>query len=391
MWTNTGTDDKMSLRTVCGGHVITDNFLYKSLFFQVKKVTWSMNKTQDREILLSDSPPSQHYSLEPRSLGQKITFTIVYVILTGPILCLNTLVICAYRKNRRLRTVINMFFVCLAASDVLVGAVSIPLWTMSEYNVSGLEIPGVFRKVYLFFDVFSALSSILFLAAICVEKHLAISRPINHRLFSLRYYHAAVLAIYSSALVFAVVYVQDLGPIWSKWRGLIAFLLGFLLPLCVIIILHISIWKNIRVFEARRRMHSTENRKLRSLQRQRRAAWTVAIVVGLFVVAWLPFFVLSLVFVLCGVRCLPAGNITRYTVDVVKLLHYSNSVVNPLVYGYRNVDMRLTVKGIVARPCNSGRFSGQPSHAAQEQNLDDEPIIAGHDRTVRRNKLETLL
>lgn len=62
-----------------------------------------------------------------RSRNLVIAFLVLYVFLALVIIAGNTLVIVAFKKIRS-RATINMFFVSLAISDLLVGVVSIPLW-----------------------------------------------------------------------------------------------------------------------------------------------------------------------------------------------------------------------------------------------------------------------
>lgn len=75
------------------------------------------------------------------------------------------------------------------------------------------------------------------------------------------------------------------------------------------------------------------------------------IITILFNVSWLPFFTMSLLFIFCPLKCLPQGKNLMHLLDFVKLLHYGNSAINPVVYTFRSLKMRSTVIRIVA-PCH---------------------------------------
>ena len=76
-----------------------------------------------------------------------------------------------------------------------------------------------------------------------------------------------------------------------------------------------------------------------------RIATTVAVVIGLFVICWTPFFGLNFAFAVCiatlfkGAGC--SGLMTLpfdfpWILSVNKWLQYGNSVCNPVIYGFRN-------------------------------------------------------
>ena len=73
-----------------------------------------------------------------------------------------------------------------------------------------------------------------------------------------------------------------------------------------------------------------------TLKRDVRAAKTIAIMIGLFLIGWLPFFSLGLVqYVHDDFSVLPAQ-----AIFAVKLLQYSNSLFNPILYGQKFPEFR---------------------------------------------------
>jgi octopamine/tyramine receptor len=85
-----------------------------------------------------------------------------------------------------------------------------------------------------------------------------------------------------------------------------------------------------------------EEKQRISLTRERRAARTLGIIMGVFVVCWLPFFVLYLVIPFCARCCLSSKFI-----NFIAWLGYVNSALNPLIYTIFNMDFRRAFKKLL--------------------------------------------
>lgn len=79
-------------------------------------------------------------------------------------------------------------------------------------------------------------------------------------------------------------------------------------------------------------------------KRERKAAKTLAIITGAFVMCWLPFFILALVMPLCS-SCL--NYIQPYVVNFFLWLGYFNSTLNPVIYTIFNPEFRQAFKRIL--------------------------------------------
>ena len=77
-----------------------------------------------------------------------------------------------------------------------------------------------------------------------------------------------------------------------------------------------------------------------------RIATTVAVVIGLFVICWTPFFGINFVFAVCiatlfsGASCPGLLTLPMWILSVNKWLQFGNSDGNPVIYGFRNKDFR---------------------------------------------------
>lgn len=86
-----------------------------------------------------------------------------------------------------------------------------------------------------------------------------------------------------------------------------------------------------------------EHKKRISLSKERKAAKTLGVIMGVFVVSWLPFFVIYLFFPFCKTCCPPS----KVLVNVVTWLGYLNSTINPIIYTRCNMDFRRSFKKIL--------------------------------------------
>lgn len=78
-----------------------------------------------------------------------------------------------------------------------------------------------------------------------------------------------------------------------------------------------------------------EERQRISLSKERRAARTLGVIMGVFVVCWLPFFLMYVIVPFCP-SCCPSDRVVYF----ITWLGYVNSALNPLIYTIFNLDYR---------------------------------------------------
>ncbi|XP_015585444.1 putative tyramine receptor 2 isoform X2 [Cephus cinctus] len=78
-----------------------------------------------------------------------------------------------------------------------------------------------------------------------------------------------------------------------------------------------------------------EERQRISLSKERRAARTLGVIMGVFVVCWLPFFLMYVIVPFCP-ECCPSERVVYF----ITWLGYVNSALNPLIYTIFNLDYR---------------------------------------------------
>lgn len=311
------------------------------------------------------------------SIAFQIAFclALMFVILTG-----NSFVVTAYFSNFRLRTGTYAFLVSLAISDLLVGCVSLPLYMY--ISLKPIQT-GPLNTFFLSFDIFSALASIFHLTTVSLERWLAISRPFVHETLSTLHYSLAICSVWMIAFAIAAIRpALDESSSNNPHRIYTPFLLlvGYVGPGILISVVNYSIFKMVRALIANLPtiQNVEESTKLRkNINKQRRTALTLTFVTALFLVSWLSFFVISTIYVFCT-QCLPIQKIAAFLV-FAKWLQYCNSAMNPLVYAFRDIEMRKTFLRLLG-PCRHALATRRRWRVA--------PIEMSPDRGTTRSRVD---
>ncbi|XP_015421150.1 PREDICTED: alpha-1B adrenergic receptor, partial [Myotis davidii] len=286
----------------------------------------------------------------------------------------NILVILSVACNRHLRTPTNYFIVNLAIADLLLSFTVLPFSAALE--VLGYWVLGrIFCDIWAAVDVLCCTASILSLCAISIDRYIGVRHSLQYPTLVTR--RKAILALLS---VWVLSTVISIGPLlgWKEpapnddkecgvteepFYALFSSLGSFYIPLAVILVMYCRVYivakrttKNLEAGVMREmsnskeltlRIHSKNFHedtlsstkakghnprssiavKLFKFSREKKAAKTLGIVVGMFILCWLPFFI-----------ALPLGSLfsTLKPPDtvfkVVFWLGYFNSCLNPIIY-----------------------------------------------------------
>ncbi|XP_068438526.1 histamine receptor H2a [Clinocottus analis] len=328
----------------------------------------------------------------------------------------NVLVCLAVCASRRLRCLTNCFIVSLAVTDLLLGLLVLPFSALMQLN-NDWPLGPAFCNFYISMDVMLCTASILTLLAISVDRYLAVTMPLRYASLVMPWRVAVAMAsvwTVSVAVSFLPIQmgwntvngtVQNQGP-WAPERKcrfelnrpyvLTDSLLTFFLPLVAMCwtylrILRIARAQAKRIISARptcvtsynyRNNPSTSTTVVSSVTavalREHKATVTLAAVIGAFVVCWLPYFIL---FTVLGLNEHPdPSTVPEYS--IVLWLGYTNSALNPILYGALNRDFRSAYTHLLRCRCptHGGWVSRQPSPivtAARDQ-LTEVTLLCGH-------------
>ncbi|KAM9299558.1 5-hydroxytryptamine receptor 6 [Gastrophryne carolinensis] len=282
----------------------------------------------------------------------------------------NSLLILLIFSQRSLRNTSNYFLVSLFMSDLMVGLVVMPPAMLNElYGRWALD--AAFCRVWLSFDVMCCSASILNLCVISLDRYLLIISPLRYKL---RMTPARALALVLATWTLAA--LASFLPIEMGWHeqelearragnvtsgaapgaeqcrltvslpyALIASGLTFFLPSAAICFTYCRILlaarkQAIQVASLTTNMPNPaeepvqvlvlpvpESRRLvtKHSRKALKASLTLGVLLGMFFVAWLPFFIANVVQAVCD--CVPSGFF-----DVLTWLGYCNSTMNPIIY-----------------------------------------------------------
>ncbi|XP_021096044.1 alpha-1B adrenergic receptor isoform X2 [Heterocephalus glaber] len=250
----------------------------------------------------------------------------------------NILVILSVACNRHLRTPTNYFIVNLAIADLLLSFTVLPFSAALE--VLGYWVLGrIFCDIWAAVDVLCCTASILSLCAISIDRYIGVRYSLQYPTLVTR--RKAILALLS---VWVLSTVISIGPLlgWKEpapnddkecgvteepFYALFSSLGSFYIPLAVILVMYCRVYivakrttKNLEAGvmkemsnskELTLRIHSKNFHedalsstrakghnprssiavKLFKFSREKKAAKTLGIVVGMFILCWLPFFI----------------------------------------------------------------------------------------------------
>ncbi|XP_048586269.1 octopamine receptor Oamb-like [Nematostella vectensis] len=297
-----------------------------------------------------DNNNSKYTVIQP-STSQKefVAVTLFFCLLIIVNLVGNGLIFAAYVVNARLRSITNKLILGLAVSDMLVGLVSIPLWVyISTMEFTGAPYSKATYHFYITFDIFVGSASILQLTSMSIERCHAILRPLHHRTLS----QCAFRTLISIPWIFSAL-IAALHPIqYHSWQEVYTLLMAttcFFIPFVIIVTAYVCI------YIAARARPSTESFRFRHRMSQRnsfrkevRLSVTIAVITVLFVIAWMPLFVLSII-----ATYFPSSLVISASTDrllkFAKWMHYSNSSCNPFLYAFRNQEMIRTFRRIISK------------------------------------------
>ncbi|XP_044045933.1 alpha-2C adrenergic receptor [Siniperca chuatsi] len=103
--------------------------------------------------------------------------------------------------------------------------------------------------------------------------------------------------------------------------------------------------KSMELFSSRRKRRSTVNRKRVSAAREKRFTFVLAVVMGVFVVCWFPFFFSYSLYGICREPCKIPDTLFKFFFWI----GYCNSSLNPVIYTIFNQDFRRAFQKILCK------------------------------------------
>lgn len=302
-------------------------------------------------------------------------FLIIILILT---LFGNMLVCAAVYTCHRLRSLTNYFIVSLAVSDLLLSLLPLPLRINQTIHNNVWCHSLAMCQTWLLVDIICSSASMWNLAIISIDRYVAICRSLRYvSIMTTRVGIILIGFVWANALTWTLLALVNWttagevhwGILWpisqqqcSKrdpvfYTAVAVF--DFFLPLAIMIIMYALVfrvaWGHARAVVAQQQAtgQQNDNNALRFVK-ELKAAKTLAIVIGAFVVCWFPFFVILLTDLWTpNIKMLDEETQQSLNNAFMYVMPFMNSTLNPVIYALFNKAFRSAFKSIFTSCCKS--------------------------------------
>ncbi|XP_069472692.1 5-hydroxytryptamine receptor 5A-like [Ambystoma mexicanum] len=318
------------------------------------------------------------------SIFSILILTLLVILIIATFLW-NLLILVTILRVKTFHRVPHNLVASTAVSDVMVAALVMPLSLVNELSGRRWLLGRLLCHVWISFDVLCCTASIWNVTAIALDRYWSITRHLEYTLktrkrisnimIGLTWALSAVISL-SPLFGWGEAYIPDQENCHVSQEPSYAIFStfgAFYLPLCVVLFVYWKIYKAakfriggrrrnavmplpeiVQVKEASREPQmvftarhatitfQTDGETWRE-QKEKKAALMVGILIGVFVLCWIPFFITELVNPLCSCNIPPVWK------SIFLWLGYSNSFFNPLIYTAFNKNYNNAFKNLFVR------------------------------------------
>ena len=266
-------------------------------------------------------------------------------------ICSNLLVLVAFYQTPSLRTISNFFVVSLAVSDLLVGLAVNPVYVVLFVTGVSFDYSQVWpaRLAENWFWFQTVITSTFNLTAISVDRYIAITSTFQYsQIVTPNRCVAGAIFIWTFSILFASMrfLIHDYSDLPILW--IITMVFTVILPLCVICYCYFHIFRAARLQQRQIAvLLSVNTAYANAALKNKKAAWTIGIIIGLFVLMWSPSVVLAFV------EIVTARTESCERLEIVlgwffaSFLSFFTSCCNPWVYAARSREFRAAFKRVL--------------------------------------------
>ena len=289
---------------------------------------------------------------------------VIFILIALSSFLANGFVSVVYTLSYEIRTAKHYFMVNLVVADILIAVFGIPFYLTGLIQDKSKTLCQIGSMV----DVLCCTSSIIGFTVISAERFVAVKYPLRHQTIVSRKRCLLILSfmwVYSIAFSLAskipvgqfdtvnCIFFTDAYIIFTTFAS-------FVIPLFAMLVLYGWVYK-VAAYQARQINSYHGSRSTSRIQREFKAAKTLTLIIGAFVVSWLPFFCYIWIFTLFKVKAPP------HLHHITQIARYLNGLANPFLYVSVNREFRRSTFKFLKRilPHKERRASGSTSEYTQ--------------------------
>ncbi|XP_005989221.1 somatostatin receptor type 1 [Latimeria chalumnae] len=278
-----------------------------------------------------------------------ISFIYSVVCLIG--LCGNSMVIYVILRYAKMKTATNIYILNLAIADELL-MLSVPFLVTSTL-LRHWPFGSLLCRLVLSVDAINMFTSIYCLTVLSIDRYIAVVHPIkaaSYRRPTVAKMVNLGVWVFSMVVILPIIIFSNTatnsdGSVacnmqmpepsqqWLAVFVVYTFLMGFLFPVIAICMCYILIIVKMRVVALKA---GWQQRK----KSERKITLMVMMVVTVFVICWMPFYIVQLVSVFVGQH---DATVSQLSV----ILGYANSCANPILYGFLSDNFKRSFQRIL--------------------------------------------
>uniref|UniRef100_A0A1A8M261 Sphingosine-1-phosphate receptor 5a n=3 Tax=Nothobranchius TaxID=28779 RepID=A0A1A8M261_9TELE len=281
---------------------------------------------------------------------------IVVLLLCLLIVAENAVVLIAIWKNKKFHVPMYYLLGNLTLSDLLAGfTYMINIVTSGATTFKMTPVLYFLREGCVFITLAASIISLL---AIAIERHVTMVRMKPYqgdkqgRMFSL-IGGSWVLSVFLGVLPVlgwnCICHLEKCStvlPLYAKSYILFSITI-FSAILMSIVVLYVRIFRIVKANTQRLAAVPQRRGLYRKSQKYIALLKTVTVVLGVFIVCWLPLFILFLIDYFCQARECKVLKMSEYFLATAMI----NSLLNPIIYTLTSRDMRKAILRLLCRPC----------------------------------------
>ena len=323
-----------------------------SLTFILNSFRFNLHEHSSEKEMFNNTNETERHGFSPvNPLSTNIQAIAELVPVALLIILANGLVLVLFSKRTQLRTPANYVLFSLAACDFITGIVNIPLFIIVAFTpvITSYKYQYYMTILVSVLNNFTAILACYHILAATTEKYLSIIWPVTHRSMTRKTVFkvlqvAWLLSFIMAFIPFSWVNMEDAETQGKLTLGHVIFCLVavFFLPYAFMIYAFVVIFKSIaKRGKAKRNTSSRTLQLSRQATLEKRCLILFASMATVFLVCWLPWFILMLLFKV-------KDNVKELEIPahVFVLVRYATSIINPVLYTFFRRDFKTALKSL---------------------------------------------